>query len=43
VTSGASGTGNGTVSYSASEPRGKNDRTAALTIAGQTFTVRQAN
>ena len=43
VTSGASGTGNGTVSWSASAPPGKNDRTAAVTIAGQTFTVRQTN
>ena len=43
VTSGASGTGNGSVSFSASAPSGKNDREGTVSIAGQTFTVKQKN
>jgi hypothetical protein len=41
VTSGASGTGNGTVAYSVASNAGA-ARTGTLTIAGQTFTVSQA-
>jgi hypothetical protein len=41
ITSGASGTGNGTVNYSVAPNLG-GARTATLTIAGQTFTVTQA-
>jgi hypothetical protein len=41
ITSGASGTGNGTVSYSLSENTGAKKRTGTLTIAGQTYTVTQ--
>ena len=43
VTSGASGTGSGSVTYSAAAPPGKNDRTGKVTIAGHTFTVMQEN
>jgi hypothetical protein len=43
VTSGASGTGSGSVAYSVTAPRGKNDRTGRVTIAGHTFTVTQKN
>ena len=43
VTSGASGTGSGSVAYSVTAPRGKNDRTGRVTIAGHTFTVVQKN
>jgi Zn-dependent metalloprotease len=42
VTAGASGTGNGTVSYSVANNTGTSSRTGTLTIAGQTFTVTQA-
>jgi hypothetical protein len=42
VTSGASGTGNGTVSYSIAANPSTNPRIGGLTIAGQTFTVTQA-
>ena len=42
VTSGASGTGNGTVNYSATANTGAKSRSGTLTIAGKTFTVTQA-
>ena len=42
ITSGTSGSGNGTVYYSVSANPGPNSRTGTLTIAGQTFTVTQA-
>ena len=41
VTSGSSGTGNGTVAYSVSANTGKKPRTGTLTIAEKTFTVKQ--
>ncbi|HJW87015.1 MAG TPA: BACON domain-containing carbohydrate-binding protein [Candidatus Brocadiaceae bacterium] len=41
VTSGSSGTGNGTVVYSVSANTGTSPRTGTMTIAGQTFTVTQ--
>jgi hypothetical protein len=41
VTSGASGTGNGTVTFRASPNAGSAQRTGTLTIAGRTFTVTQ--
>lgn len=42
ITSGANGTGNGTVNYSVAANLGTASRTGTLTIAGQTFTVNQA-
>ena len=42
ITSGATGTGNGTVNYSVAANTGTSSRTGTLTIAGQTFTVTQA-
>jgi serine protease len=42
ITGGASGTGNGTVSYSVAANAGTTSRTGTMTIAGQTFTVTQA-
>lgn len=42
VTSGASGSGNGTVTYSVTANTGTSARTGTLTIGGQTFTVTQA-
>jgi hypothetical protein len=42
VTSGASGTGNGTVGYAVSANTSLSSRTGTITIAGQTFTVTQA-
>lgn len=42
ITSGASGTGNGTVKYSVSPNTGTTSRTAGLTIAGNIFTVTQS-
>jgi len=42
ITSGASGSGNGTVSYSVAANSSANPLTGTLTIAGQTFTVTQA-
>ncbi len=42
VTSGASGTGTGTVGFSAAANPNTSSRTGTLTIAGQTFTVSQA-
>lgn len=42
IISGSSGTGNGTVSYRVDPNPGNALRTAAITIAGQTFTIRQA-
>lgn len=42
VTGGASGTGNGTVSYSVAANTATTSRTGTITIAGQTFTVTQA-
>jgi hypothetical protein len=41
ITSGTSGSGNGTVNYSVSENTSSNARTGALTIAGLTFNVMQ--
>ena len=42
VTGGASGTGNGTVSYNVAVNTGTSSRTGTMTIGGQTFTVTQA-
>ena len=42
ITSGASGTGNGTVKYSVSANTGSGSRTTNWTIAGVTFTITQA-
>jgi len=42
VTSGAAGTGNGTVAYSVTANPSASPRTGTITIAGQTFTVTQA-
>jgi uncharacterized protein (TIGR03437 family) len=42
VTSGNSGSGNGTVSYSVAANTGSGSRSGTLMIAGQTFTVNQA-
>jgi hypothetical protein len=42
VTSGASGTGNGTVNYSVAPKGDVGSRMGTITIAGQTFTVTQA-
>lgn len=42
ITSGASGTGNGTVNYSVASNPTSTSRTGTMTIAGQTFTVTQA-
>src|SRR5581483_3558375 len=42
ITSGASGSGNGTVNYSVTANTGP-ARSATITIAGQTFTVNQAS
>jgi C1A family cysteine protease len=42
VTSGASGTANGTVNYSVTQNTGAKSRTGTLTIAGKTFNVTQA-
>jgi len=42
VTSGASGTGNGSVGYSVAANATTSTRTGTVTIAGQTFTVTQA-
>ncbi|MBF8275473.1 MAG: hypothetical protein HW390_546 [Candidatus Brocadiaceae bacterium] len=42
VTSGGSGTGNGRVVYSVSANTGTSARTGTMTIAGKTFTVKQA-
>jgi hypothetical protein len=42
VTSGSSGTGNGTVNYSVTANTGLKSRTGTVTIAGNTFTVTQA-
>ena len=41
ITSGASGTGNGTVNYSVQANSASSARTGTMTIAGQTFTVTQ--
>ena len=41
ITSGATGTGNGTVKYSVAVNPNKSQRTGTVTIAGQTFTVTQ--
>jgi hypothetical protein len=41
ITSGASGTGNGTVSYSVATNSGDNTRTGSITIGDQTFNVSQ--
>ncbi|MBN8725401.1 MAG: hypothetical protein J0M03_21025, partial [Acidobacteria bacterium] len=42
VTSGASGTGSGTVSYTVATNSSTSSRTGTITVAGQTFTVNQA-
>jgi PKD repeat protein len=42
LTSGASGSGNGTVAYSVAANTGTTSRSGTLTIAGSTFTVTQA-
>ena len=42
VTSGASGSGNGTVAFSAAANASTTQRSGTLTVAGQTFTVTQA-
>ena len=42
ITSGASGTGNGTVGYSVAVNAAASPRTATLTIGGQPFTITQA-
>ncbi len=42
ISSGSSGSGNGTVNYSVEANNAANSRTGTLTIAGQTFTVNQA-
>jgi formylglycine-generating enzyme required for sulfatase activity len=42
VTSGASSSGNGTVSYSVAANTGTSSRTGTLTVAGRIFTVEQA-
>ena len=42
ITGGASGAGNGTVTYSVSAHAGRSTRNGKLTIAGQTFTVKQS-
>ncbi|MES0337002.1 MAG: BACON domain-containing carbohydrate-binding protein [Candidatus Magnetobacterium sp. LHC-1] len=41
IVSGSSGTGNGTVDYSVAENTTASERTGTMTIAGQTFTVKQ--
>jgi subtilisin-like proprotein convertase family protein len=43
VTSGQNGSGNGAVGYAVAQNTTGQPRTAALTIAGQTFTVNQSN
>jgi len=43
ITSGASGTGNGTVTYSVSINSSGTSRTGNITIAGQTFPISQVN
>jgi hypothetical protein len=43
VTSGASGTGNGTVTFSFTQNTGKKERKAELLVAGKKFTVEQDN
>ena len=42
ITSGSSGSGNGTVNYSVAANTGTTSRTGTMTIAGRTFTVTQA-
>ncbi|MGH9846769.1 MAG: BACON domain-containing protein, partial [Blastocatellia bacterium] len=42
ITSGSSGTGNGTVNYSVAANTTTSSRTGTITITGQTFTVNQA-
>jgi len=41
ITSGSSGSGNGTTGYSVSANTGRRSRTGTLTVGGQTFTVSQ--
>ncbi len=41
ITAGASGNGNGSVSYNVAANPDRNDRTGTITVAGQTFTVTQ--
>ncbi len=42
VTSGSSGTGNGTVNYSVATNTGSDQRSAAITVAGRTLVITQA-
>jgi hypothetical protein len=42
ITSGSSGSGNGTVNYSVAANTGTSSRSGTMTIAGRTFTVNQA-
>src|SRR6185503_4268434 len=42
ITSGASGTGNGSVTYSVARNQGRNARSGSITVAGMTFVVNQA-
>jgi hypothetical protein len=42
ITSGASGTGNGSVTYLAAQNNSPSPRTAVITVSGQTFTLAQA-
>ena len=42
ITSGSSGSGNGSVGYSVAANTGSTSRNGTMTIAGQTFTVTQA-
>jgi len=41
ITSGASSSGPGTVTYTVAEYKGNGDRTGTISVAGQTFTVTQ--
>ena len=41
ITAGATGSGNGTVTYSVDDHKGNGTRTGTITIGGRTFTVTQ--
>jgi C1A family cysteine protease len=41
ITSGSSGTGSGTIAYSVASYTGKNARSGSITVAGQSFSVKQ--
>jgi|GEM_PF-3551880 len=43
ITSGASGSGSGTVAYSVAANSGSSQRTGTITVAGRTFTITQAS